>query len=231
MRSARAFLLVSTVVFAGCDNDVVQIGTGGTGTTSANSTVSNATVTSNSATSTTQGVTTGVTATSAVSTTGSGMPGDCPAACTKVEACGAPAGLCQMYVDCTQPQGACLADCVNDPTIDCMEIFNGFQNQQGPFYDCATQCQGTMTSGTGTMSTGTGVSMQCQQCGQNSCQQAGFQCFQMAGQAECQAWIQCANACTDAACLDDCTAMHPGGQPIQDCLCTSCSMECAGVCN
>lgn len=228
MRRAHAFLLVSTVVLAACDSEVVQIGTGGMGTTSANSTVTNATVTSTTAASTQQATTTvGTTGPS----TGSFMSGDCDAACTKVEACGAPAGQCQQNIDCNQPQGACLADCINDPNIDCMEIFQAFQNQSGPFYDCAQTCQGTMSTGTGTMTTGSGTQMQCQNCGQQMCQQAGFQCFQMAGQAECQAWISCANACMDAACLDDCTAMHPGGAPIEDCICTSCSNQCGAVCN
>lgn len=225
MRHARAFLVVSGMFFAACDGEVVQIGTGGTGTTSGNPTATNATAT------VTVGSTVASTAiaTVAASTTGSGLPGDCNAACGKAEMCGAPAGQCQMYVDCNQPQGACLADCVNDPSIDCTELFQGLQGQ-GPFAACAAGCQNTMSSGA-TMTTGTGMMQTCQQCGQNQCQQEAIQCFQQAGQAECQAWIQCANACMDGACLDGCTMMHPGGAVLEACVCSKCSGSCGAVCN
>lgn len=226
MRHARAFLVVSGMFFAACDGEVVQIGTGGAGTTSATN-ATNATATVSVGTT----VASTATATVAASTTGSFMSGDCDAACTKVETCGAPAGQCQMYVNCNQPQGACLADCVNDPNIDCTEIFQAFQNPpSGPFVACAAGCQNTMSSGA-SMTTGTGMMQTCQQCGQNQCQMEAFQCFQQAGQNECQAWIQCANACMDDTCLDGCTMMYPGGAVIEACVCSKCSGSCGAVCN
>ncbi|HHH27383.1 MAG TPA: hypothetical protein ENK57_03400 [Polyangiaceae bacterium] len=49
---------------------------------------------------------------------------------------------------------------------------------------------------------------------------------------DCEAWIDCRNGCTTAACVVQCDQMHPSGKALYDdvvgCLCSTCSTECAG---
>jgi hypothetical protein len=221
MRGAQAFLVVSGLLFAACDGEVVQIGTGGAGTSSSKATsATNATATGNTSAATTQAATTAATT---AASTGSGMP-DCMAACDKLEPCGIPQAQCQMYLDCNQPLGQCIADCVNDPNTTCNNAM-----------DCYQQCQGMGTTGSGmtTTSTGTGMMQTCGQCvqsGMNGCQMQLQQCFQTNAQ-DCQAWTQCAQACMTPNCLDTCTMQHPSGAPVQQCACTTCGTQCDAVCN
>ena len=175
------------------------------------------------------------TTTTTTTTTGTGGGAACETACGLAEMCGLPAGQCQMYLDCNTAQGTCLANCVNQPGVDCAALFAAVQGQPGPLTDCFQGCQGAGTGGAGAGGAGTGgagggPSADCQQCGQNSCQNAIFQCVQQAGAQECQDWANCVGACSDAACADDCTAMYPGGAVIQQCACSSCAMQCGAIC-
>ncbi|MFO0555733.1 MAG: hypothetical protein U0271_45575 [Polyangiaceae bacterium] len=173
----------------------------------------------------------------AIGGAGGGTGDPCADACTKAAACGLPANQCAGLIDCATPQGVCYAGCVNDPTVDCNAIFGALQGSPGPLTDCVNGCQGTGGGGVGGGGVGGGGVggggnvQACQTCAQNSCTSAAFQCFQMVGQAECQAWVSCAQACTDAACLDTCTTMHPGGAPIEQCMCSTCASDCSPVCN
>lgn len=49
---------------------------------------------------------------------------------------------------------------------------------------------------------------------------------------DCEAWIDCRNGCTNAACVVQCDQMHPAGKALYDdvigCLCSTCNTECAG---
>ncbi len=78
---------------------------------------------------------------------------------------------------------------------------------------------------------GTGSPQACQQCGQQQCGTEVQQCFG-AGFQECQAWLNCSQACQDKACLDDCSAMHPAGAPVETCICQKCNPgDCSFICN
>jgi hypothetical protein len=143
-----------------------------------------------------------------------------------------------MYVDCSQPLGQCAAICVNDPQYACQDFIDALTMMSGPFFDCVAACQGMSSSastGSGMMtsavSSGSGMMGNCQQCGQQQCQNAFFQCVQSAGLMACQGWAQCAGMCNDAACVDACTAMYPGASGLETCACTSCANQCANVCN
>jgi len=50
--------------------------------------------------------------------------------------------------------------------------------------------------------------------------------------SDCEAWIDCRNACTTAPCTVQCDQMYPSGKGLYDdvvsCLCSTCSTECAG---
>jgi hypothetical protein len=165
---------------------------------------------------------------------GSGGGTVCDQACDFAETCGLPGGLCGMYLDCGTMQGTCFAKCVTAPGVDCAAIFAALQGQPGPITACVQGCQngsgGSGGSGTGGMG-GSGPAPECQQCGQDNCTGAVQQCAQQAGFQECQAWVNCVGNCSDSACVDDCTAMHPGGAVIEQCACTSCAMECSGICS
>ncbi|MFO0617867.1 MAG: hypothetical protein U0414_35075 [Polyangiaceae bacterium] len=222
--------MVSGLLFAACDTEVVQIGTGGAGTSSSKATsATNATATGNTSATTSQAGTTA--AVSSVGSTGTGMP-DCAAACDKLSTqCMIPLAQCQMYLDCSQPQGQCAAQCVTDPSIGCMDVYQAFMNPpSGAFYECYQACQGSST--TGSMSTGTGTTQTCGQCVQSGmgCQSELQQCFQANAQ-ECAAWGQCAMACSTPGCLDMCTTQHPVGAPVAQCACTTCANACSATCN
>ena len=49
---------------------------------------------------------------------------------------------------------------------------------------------------------------------------------------DCEAWVDCRNGCTTAACVVQCDQMHPSGKALYDdvvgCLCSTCNTECAG---
>ncbi|NUP09756.1 MAG: hypothetical protein HOW73_27235 [Polyangiaceae bacterium] len=172
-----------------------------------------------------------------VSSTGGSGGGDaCTQACTFVATCGVPGDQCMQYLDCSNPQGACAADCVNAPGVDCNALFAALQGQPGPLTDCIGACQGGMggggmggsgTGGGGTGGGGMGDAQACQQCAQNQCGAELQQCFQAGAQA-CQSWVQCAQACQDQACIETCSTMYPAGEPVGDCLCGSCVNDGCG---
>lgn len=171
--------------------------------------------------------------TSSTTSTGSTTFADaCEEACSKAGDCGLPADTCLQYLSCGSAQGDCAAGCINDPDIDCNDIINAVTTQQGPLIECVFGCQGGQggAGGGGNGGAGGGSSQACQDCGQNQCQNAFFQCAQ-GGFQPCQDWLGCAQGCSDAACLDACTAMYPSAQVIQDCLCTSCADDCSAVCD
>lgn len=216
----------------GCGNSVVTNDTGGSGGAggSGGSSTSNTSSTSSSTVTTTT-TSSSTSTSSSTTTTGTGGGSACDQACGKAEMCGLPGGQCGQFVDCGTAQGQCFAACINDPSVDCAAIFAALQGNPGPLTTCIQDCQGGGTGGAGTGGAGGGPGAQCQQCGQNQCAQAAFQCFQTSGQAECQGWVNCVGGCSDAACVDGCTMMFPGGAVIEDCACTTCAMECGAICN
>ncbi|MBK8938252.1 MAG: hypothetical protein IPM79_11570 [Polyangiaceae bacterium] len=161
--------------------------------------------------------------------TGGSSGNACADACAFVATCGVPEDQCTMYLDCGNPQGECAADCVNQPGVTCDALFAALQGAPGPLSDCLGACQGGGMGGGGVGGAGMGGGgvggggmgspMECQQCAQNNCSAQLQQCFQAGG---CQSWVQCAQACQDQACLDDCSMMNPSGAPVGTCLCTSC---------
>lgn len=175
------------------------------------------------------------------STTGGGGAGGgdaCVDACGKAAGCGVPQDQCMTFLDCSTEAGTCQAACVNDPSVDCTAIITALQTQQGALYECFVGCGSTGTGGAGGGggggtggAGGGGSAAQCQQCAQTSCQSQYFQCVQQVGATECQAWLTCISTCADAACVDDCTTAHPGGAGMETCACTSCSTDCADLCN
>ncbi|MBK8254228.1 MAG: hypothetical protein IPK82_16365 [Polyangiaceae bacterium] len=216
----------------GCGNTVTTNNTGGGGGSGGAMTSSSSTGGSTTSSTVTTTTTSSSTSTSSSTTTsGTGGGTVCDQACGKAEMCGLPGGQCGQFVDCGTMQGVCFANCVNDPSVDCGAIFAALQGNPGPLTTCIQGCQGGGTGGAGTGGAGGGPGSQCQQCGQNQCAQAAFQCFQTSGQAECQGWLSCVDNCLDAACVDGCTMMFPGGAVIEDCACTNCAMECGAICN
>jgi hypothetical protein len=76
-----------------------------------------------------------------------------------------------------------------------------------------------------------GDPMQCQDCGQQQCQNEIGQCFQAGFQA-CQSWLDCTQPCQDKACIDACSMMHPAGATLGACICAECSPGgCAYTCD
>lgn len=203
-------------------------GSGATTTAAGGGGAGGATVTTTSSTTTTTSSTT--------STTTTTVSGDaCAQACAELGDCGLPGDMCSGFLDCNNPQGQCAAECVTDPAIGCAEIFEAVSSQTGPLIDCVLQCQGSGQGGAGGMGQGGmgqggGSVAECQQCGQDSCTNAFFQCAQSGGFQACQSWLGCAQGCTDKPCLDACTMMYPAAQPIANCLCTSCAGDCSQVC-
>ncbi len=234
--------VLPVVIGLGCGNSVTTdpTGSGGSGAATSNGGSGGsgatggggsggATVTTTTTPSTTSSSSTSSTTSSSTTT----FVDTCEEACAKAGGCGLPADTCAQYLSCGTAQGECAAACLNDPNIDCADIFEALQSQSGPLIDCVFGCQGGQggAGGGGQGGAGGGSPAACQDCGQNACQNAFIQCAQSAGFQACQDWLACAQGCSDAACLDACTAMTPGAQVVEDCLCTSCANDCGAVCN
>lgn len=145
---------------------------------------------------------------------------ECQAWLSCVQGCGDSA--CADACTAAHPAAAPIAQCV------CSTCSN----------DCGTVCSGAGGAGGGGMggaggatNTGSGDPQQCQQCGQSQCGTELQQCFG-AGFQQCQAWINCTQACQDKACVDACTAQNPAGASLGTCICTKCSPGgCAYTCD
>ncbi len=222
--------LISAVVIVACSSDVTTDEPTGTGTTSGaggSGTTGSGGAPVTSSSSTTSNSSSTSTTSSTTSSTGGGTK--CDDACGHAADCGL--DVCAFAgIDCATAgnQYDCFSDCVI--VAPCDEI-NALANQNfnTPLGACLQGCQGG-GGGAGGGGVGGGPAGTCQQCGQNNCQNAAFQCFQQSGQQECQNWITCVGGCADSACFDNCTAMYPGGQVIADCACTSCAADCGALC-
>lgn len=252
MRHSSTVFLSIPVAFAlalGCSDDTATTGgsSTGAGNTGGNGTGAGSTGGNGTGAGNTGGNGTGAGNTGGNASGGNGTGGAtgtaCDQACGFAATCGVPVDQCLMNLDCATAQGACVAACVNQPGVDCAALFNALQGNPGPLTDCVLACQGGTGGGgvggggvgggnVGGMGQGGGGNPQaCQACGQQSCTAAIIQCVQSVGQTECQAWGTCIQGCSDAACVDMCTSMHPGGAPIENCLCTTCIADCGFGCN
>jgi hypothetical protein len=133
--------------------------------------------------------------------------------CTGFDVCGQ-----TTVLDCSNPQADCPSACINAAT--CAEIIAAAQMQPAPeLQACVGACQGGGTGG--------GMQGSCSSCAQNACQMQIGACLQ---DNACQAWLQCAGMCADAACYATCAANNPNAsalaQPVVDCACTDCNAEC-----
>lgn len=182
------------------------------------------------------GANTGGTTTTGGNGTGGAAGNACEQACNFAGSCGLPVDQCLTLLDCTNPQGECAANCVNQPGVDCAALLGAVQGTPGPLTDCVTGCQGAGGGGmggggVGGGGVGGGAPQACQDCGTQNCAMAFFACAQQSSQQACQDWITCAQGCNDAACVDACTAATPSGAGLEQCLCTTCNADCAPLCN
>lgn len=167
----------------------------------------------------------------------------CMNACAHVQQCFGidVCAMLGMQLDCSNPQYACMADCLNSKT--CSQI--SFQT----FQQCQTQCQGTMgdggtttnDGGTTTTDGGTASAQACQQCTQQGCFQALGGCFQTPTCASqnpgTMTWLSCALNCNQQnptpSCYKACDAQFPnaasGYQPVYACECQKCTNECGTI--
>lgn len=229
MRSVSTGLLLSLALgasasFLACGSDVVADNPGGAGgASSATSTSANAGGgTSASATA----ATTTTTTTAATTSTSSGG-NTCDQACDKLDSeCGF-GDVCALigdYLDCANPTSDCPSQCILD--ADCGQLATIFdpQNIDPALGACLGACGG---QGTG----GGGQGGNCSLCLIQSCSGEVQACN---GDAECQAWLGCAQGCNnDGACINACSVSFPNAAPfytpIYDCACQGCTNECATI--
>ncbi len=205
-------LLPLTLVVA-CSNSVETAdGSGGSGSGSSGDVTVGTTASTTSSTSSTTSSTT------ASTTTGGGT--ECEMACQHLQDCTG-FDVCSQFnqLDCSNPQSDCPSACINDAS--CAEILALAQNQPSPTLQaCIGACQGGGTGG--------GMQGSCSDCAQNSCTAQIGACFQ---DNACQAWLNCAGMCSDAACYATCDTNNPNAgaarQAVVDCACTDCNAACA----
>jgi hypothetical protein len=168
----------------------------------------------------------------------SGPPADagdqCMQACAHVQMCFG-FDVCSqlgMQFDCSNPQNACVAQCIDNTPC-------GMLSQQ-TFQACQQQCQASdggpppPADGGGGMSDGGASAQACTMCTVQNCGQQTQGCF---GNQACQGWLQCIQGCTGAnanpACFTSCDAQHAGAKTQYDaiytCACNSCQGQCGAV--
>lgn len=218
--------LAASVSFLACGSDVVdQTPTGAGGSTSASTSVSG-TGGESSSSSATASTTTTTTTTAATTSTSSGG-NTCDQACAKLDTeCGF-GDVCALagdFLDCANPQSECPSQCILD--ADCTQLATIFdpQNIDPEFGACVGACSGMGAGGGG----GGG---NCTVCLLQNCS-GDVQACQ--GDAECQAWLGCAQGCNnDGACISACAASYPNAAPlylpIYDCACQSCPSDCVSI--
>jgi hypothetical protein len=216
-----------SVSFLACGSDVVdQNPTGAGGSTSASTTASGTGGDNTSATATS--ATTTTTTTAATTSTSSGG-NTCDQACAKLDTeCGF-GDVCALagdYLDCTNAQSECPSQCILD--ADCTQLATIFnpQNIDPALGACIGACGGMGAGGAGGGGGGNCSLCLLQNCGGDvqTCQ----------GDAECQAWLGCAQGCNnDGACINACSASYPNAAPlflpIYDCACQSCPSDCSAI--
>jgi hypothetical protein len=161
---------------------------------------------------------------------------DCQNACDKATMCGL--DLCKQFgVDCAMPNPmfACPEKCISVATCDdIMKLANNQFNT--PLGLCLFGCQGMGPASSSSSGMATGGAMQCGQCLNQACAGTLQACATDFGpnSTHCAKWLQCENTCyaqnPTPQCFFDCDAANPGAagkyQPVYDCACNSCPMEC-----
>jgi hypothetical protein len=135
-----------------------------------------------------------------------GFANHCREACYKIEVeCGFTGACSALPGGCGSPEGECVADCVLPE--DCFTIASLATNNPDPeLCGCVQGCLGMNP---------------CFQCAACAC---GPQLQACGNDMECQAYLQCAQACADAACVQQCEADH-GGMTTDD-LVQCLGMDC-----
>ena len=113
----------------------------------------------------------------------------------------------------------CAANCVNsaammgDPCADILALAN--QNFNTPVGQCLVACQSQSP---------------CTSCVAQSCNTELGTCLMEPMGAPCQAFLQCASACNDQACIDTCAQNNadPLTTDLVNCIDANCSADCAG---
>jgi len=167
---------------------------------------------------TTSSTKTGSTSTSSSTTSAndcSGVTGgSCEKACCMIEIeCGF-GPICNMipFLDCKDPGSACYGDCVL--ASDCVAIASlAGSMPDATLMGCVQKCQGGEPD--------------CQTCVLTSC---GSQLQGCQGDMPCQAFLQCAQACSDEACLLACATNNPSQATTDLLTCTqaNCMAACTG---
>jgi hypothetical protein len=117
----------------------------------------------------------------------------CDEACFKVEETCGFTGACGFLPPGCDGQSQCVAGCINDPMVDCLEIASIVNG--GPLCtDCIAPCLGQSP---------------CMQCAVCACGQQFFAC---GNDMDCGAFLTCAQMCADGdgACLLACQQANPG---------------------
>lgn len=152
----------------------------------------------------------------------------CNDACDHAAACGIP--VCSFIgVNCNSGMDyTCPSQCLLDANCAQINTLPAFPNGSDPALTaCLSGCQG------GSGGSGGGGVGDCTTCGFMNCQAEGGACNADTAPMGCQAWFQCVQGCTDAACVADCDMMNPNATPestnLRNCLCGNCSAECGTI--
>jgi hypothetical protein len=152
----------------------------------------------------------------------------CMSACAHVQQCTG-IDICSqlgMQFDCSNPQNACIATCLNNTPCGML----GFQT----FQTCQAMCQAADGGPPPPMDAGSGAQA-CTTCSTQACMQPIGACATNMG---CQQWLGCVQNCNNAAnpvpsCYTACDAQFPGSKALYDgvyaCACTNCKAECAST--
>ncbi len=201
--------VVAMTVWA-CGSDVDPNTNNGTSSTASSGSGGEGGMATTSSTSTTTSSSTTTSANDCSGVTG----GSCDKACCKIEIeCGFGA-ICNMipFLDCKDPNSECFGDCVI--ASDCVAIASlAGSNPDAKLMGCVQTCQGGEPD--------------CQTCVLTSC---GSQLQGCQGDTPCQAFLQCAQACSDEPCLLACATNNPSQATTDLLTCTqsNCLEACTG---
>jgi hypothetical protein len=95
-------------------------------------------------------------------------------------------------------------------------------SEQGPDLGCTAP-----NGGAGAGSQPCGAPQDCQLCVQNQCASELNACV---SSGECLAILECAQACSDQACVDQCVAAHPAGKVGFSAVDACVKYKCGGPC-
>ena len=160
--------------------------------------------------------------------------------------CGGQWAVCQQSDECmaiyqcaikTGCDGTCVRGCYDaHPTGQKGYTALYTCDGAGTACECSSQCNATRTctapvdagsTETSTADSGTPPANDCSACTATNCADQKASCAQG---TECDAYSQCLNACTDAACVTTCASSHASGKTASEDLGACTIQKCSTAC-